>query len=44
VDAYNSMNRPNFNLPGRLLGAANFGVISSAADPRELQWALKLLF
>jgi hypothetical protein len=38
------LNHPNFNLPGRILGAANFGVISSAADPRELQWALKLLF
>ena len=44
LDAYNSLNHPNFNLPGRIFGAANFGVISSAADPRELQWALKLLF
>jgi hypothetical protein len=44
LDPYNSLNHPNFNLPGRILGAANFGVISSAADPRELQWAVKLLF
>lgn len=44
LDAYNSLNHPNFNLPGRIFGAANFGVISSAADPRELQWAVKLLF
>jgi len=44
LDAYNSLNHPNFNLPGRIFGAANFGVIGSAADPRELQWALKLLF
>ena len=44
LDAYNSLNHANFNLPGRILGAANFGVIGSAADPRELQWALKLLF
>ena len=44
LDAYNSLNHPNFNLPGRIFGAANFGVISGAADPRELQWALKVLF
>jgi hypothetical protein len=44
LDAYNSLNHPDFNLPGRIFGAANFGAISSAADPRELQWALKLLF
>jgi hypothetical protein len=43
-DAYNSLNHPNFNLPGRIYGASNFGVITSAGDPRELQWALKLLF
>jgi hypothetical protein len=44
LDAYNSLNHPNFNLPGRIFGAANFGVIGSAADPRELQWAVKLSF
>ncbi|MDP9054390.1 MAG: hypothetical protein M3N93_08840, partial [Acidobacteriota bacterium] len=44
VDAYNSLNHANFNLPGRIFGAANFGVITSAGDPRELQLALKLLF
>ena len=43
-DAYNSLNHANFNFPGRIFGASNFGVITSAADPRELQWALKLLF
>jgi hypothetical protein len=44
LDADNSLNRANFNLPGRIFGAANFGVITSAGDPRELQWALKLIF
>jgi hypothetical protein len=44
VDAYNALNHPNFNLPGRIYGAANFGVITSAADPREMQFAVKLLF
>ncbi|MGD0300607.1 MAG: carboxypeptidase regulatory-like domain-containing protein [Bryobacteraceae bacterium] len=43
-DAYNSLNRANFNLPGRIFGAANFGVVSSAGDPREMQVALKALF
>jgi hypothetical protein len=43
-DAYNSLNHANFNLPGRIFGAANFGVISSAGDPREMQMALKVLF
>jgi hypothetical protein len=44
VDVYNSLNHPNFDLPGRIFGASNFGVISSAEDPREFQFALKLLF
>jgi len=44
VDVYNSFNHANFNLPGRIFGAANFGVISSAGDPREFQMALKVLF
>jgi hypothetical protein len=44
VDAYNSLNHANFNLPGRIFGASNFGVISSAGDPREFQLALKVLF
>jgi hypothetical protein len=44
VDAYNMLNHPNFNLPGRIFGASNFGVISSALDPREMQFALKLEF
>lgn len=44
IDAYNSLNHANFNLPGRIFGAANFGVITSAGDPRELQGAIKLMF
>jgi hypothetical protein len=43
-DAYNSLNNVNFNLPGRIFGAANFGVITSAGDAREMQGALKLIF
>lgn len=43
-DVFNMLNHPNFNLPGRIFGASNFGVIQSAQDPRELQFALKLMF
>jgi len=43
-DAFDLLNRPNFNLPGRIFGASNFGVIQNAQDPRELQFALKLMF
>ena len=43
-DAFNALNHPNFNLPGRIFGAANFGVITSAQESRELQFALKWLF
>jgi carboxypeptidase family protein len=43
-DVFNALNHPNFNLPGRIFGAANFGVITSAQDARELQFALKWLF
>ena len=44
LDLYNSLNRANFDLPGRIFGASNFGVIASAEDPREFQFALKLMF
>jgi hypothetical protein len=43
-DAYNTLNHTNFDLPGRIFGASNFGVISSAEDPRELQFAMRLSF
>ena len=43
-DLYNSLDHPNFDLPGRIFGASNFGVITSAEDPRELQLAVKVIF
>ena len=43
-DIFDALNHPNFNLPGRIFGASNFGVITSAQDPRELQFAFKLAF
>jgi hypothetical protein len=44
LDVYNSLNHANFALPGRIFGASNFGVITSAGDSREMQAALKLIF
>ena len=44
VDAYNALNHPNFDLPGRIFGAANFGTITSAEDARQFQIAAKLVF
>jgi carboxypeptidase family protein len=51
-DMFNALNHPNFNVPGRVatFNAAGvqtsptFGVITSALDPRELQFALKFIF
>ena len=37
VEAYNLLNRANFNIPGFTLGAADFGVISSARPARTIQ-------
>jgi len=44
AEAYNLQNRPNFNLPGRIFGASNLGVVSSALDPRQMQFAMRLTF
>jgi len=54
-DAFNLFNHPNFNLPNRICSTlsgstcagtpnSTFGQITSAQDPRELQFALKLMF
>ncbi|MDZ4803124.1 MAG: hypothetical protein SGI92_33610 [Bryobacteraceae bacterium] len=43
-EAFNLFNHANFGLPGQTLGAANFGVISSAASPRQLQIGLRCIF
>ncbi|MCU1343078.1 MAG: TonB-dependent receptor, partial [Candidatus Acidoferrum typicum] len=43
-DVFNALNHPNLNLPGRIFGTSSFDVIQSAQDPRELQFAVKLMF
>lgn len=44
AECFNAPNHPNFNMPVRDLGNANFGRVTSTADPRILQFALKVLF
>ncbi|HET9130127.1 MAG TPA: hypothetical protein VFO86_04210, partial [Terriglobia bacterium] len=45
ADSFNLTNTPIFSQPQSTLGNSNFGVITSTRnDPRELQFALKLLF
>lgn len=44
AEVFNLFNHPNFNLPDNFLGSPTFGQISSARDPRHLQFGLKLLF
>jgi hypothetical protein len=44
AEAFNIANHPNFGLPVADLNSANFGRIFSAASPRLLQFAVKLMF
>jgi hypothetical protein len=46
VDAFNLFNHPNFNIPNRMFTVtpSNFGTISSARPPRQLQLSLRLSF
>ncbi|MCU1265853.1 MAG: Outer rane receptor for ferrienterochelin and colicin [Acidobacteria bacterium] len=44
AEFFNLFNHPNFNLPDNFLGSPTFGTISSARDPRHIQFGVKLLF
>lgn len=44
AEAFNLLNRANFNLPANRITQATFGRITSAQDPRILQFALKFQF
>lgn len=45
VEAYNVTNAVNFSNPNGALGNAAFGTITSTnGTPRQMQFALKLLF
>lgn len=42
---FNLFNNVNFNAPGRIVSSPDsFGIITSARDPRIIQFALKILF
>jgi hypothetical protein len=44
AEAFNVFNRVNLNNPVSALNSPNFGIITSAGDPRIVQLALKYLF
>ncbi|HEX6190663.1 MAG TPA: carboxypeptidase regulatory-like domain-containing protein [Pyrinomonadaceae bacterium] len=44
AEVFNLFNHPNLNLPDNFLGSPTFGRVSSARDPRHLQFGVKLLF
>jgi hypothetical protein len=44
AEVFNLLNTPNFGAPAAVLGAANFGTITSALDPRVVQLAAKFVF
>ena len=44
AEAFNLLNTPPFGNPNAVLGAANFGTITTAGDPRVIQLAVKWQF
>ena len=44
AEVFNLFNTPAFGNPNAVFGAANFGTITTAGDPRVVQLALKLTF
>jgi len=44
AELLNAFNRPNFGLPGRVLGGAAFGIVSSAQPGRRVQFGLRATF
>lgn len=44
AEVFNLFNHPNLNLPDNFLGSPTFGQITSAREPRHIQFGVKLLF
>jgi hypothetical protein len=44
AEIFNATNTPPLGAPNTTVGAAAFGTITSAGDPRVLQLALKFVF
>lgn len=43
-EMFNLLNRAHFGLPNRIFGSSDFGRISSANNPREMQFGTRLAF
>lgn len=43
-EIFNLLNRPNFDIPGRIAFTPGFGRIFSAKDPRQMQLGMRLAF
>jgi Carboxypeptidase regulatory-like domain/TonB-dependent Receptor Plug Domain/TonB dependent receptor len=41
---FNAFNHPSWGQPGRTVGGGNFGIATSARDPRIIQFGMKLIF
>jgi hypothetical protein len=44
MEAFNVTNTPAFGAPNGSFGAPAFGTITTAADPRVIQLAVKVIF
>jgi hypothetical protein len=44
AEIFNLLNTTPFGAPAAVVGAANFGTITTAGDPRVAQLAVKILF
>jgi hypothetical protein len=44
AEAFNLLNTPPLGNPNAVFGAASFGTITTAGDPRVVQLAVKVLF
>ena len=44
MEVFNLLNTPNLGAPAAVAGAANFGTITTALDPRVVQLAVKFIF
>ena len=44
AEVFNVIDRTNFGNPGTVFGSSTFGVISSAAPPRQVQLGLRITF
>jgi len=44
AEIFNLLNTPNLGTPNAVQGAANFGTITTAFDPRVVQLAMKFVF